>query len=152
GNGEGFQILLHFRDVWLKRLRLKNKVVAAGFDTFEGIPAARPGDVGLPWRIGDFADVSMENLKKYLDARFKDFRLVKGLFKDTLKQQDQFLREHPPVFVSLDCDYYSSTMDVFEHLLPDVAPHGCLFHFDDVGVNFYSEQTGQLRAIAEVNA
>jgi hypothetical protein len=41
GNGNGFQILLHFRDVWLKRLLLKNKVSAVGFDTFEGIPAAR---------------------------------------------------------------------------------------------------------------
>jgi hypothetical protein len=152
GNGEGFQILLHFRDVWLRRLRLKNKVVAAGFDTFEGIPAARPGDVGLPWRKGDFTDVSMESLKLYLDTKFKDFHLVKGLFKDTLKQHDQFLREYPPIFVSIDCDYYSSTMDVFEHLLPDIAPHGCLFYFDDVGINFYSEQTGELRAIAEVNA
>jgi hypothetical protein len=152
GNGDGFQLLLHFRDVWLRRLRLKNKVLALGFDTFEGIPAARPGDVGLPWREGDFTNVSKDRLQEHLDTRFNDFRLIKGLFKDTLKQHSQFLREHPPVFVSIDCDYYSSTMDVFEHLLPDVAPHGCLFYFDDVNINFYSERTGELRAIAEVNA
>src|SRR5262249_28202718 len=48
--------------------------------------------------------------------------------------------------------YYSSTMDVFEHLLPDVAPHGCLFYFNDGGINFYAEKAGELRAIAEVNA
>jgi hypothetical protein len=153
GNGGSFQMLLHFRDVWRKRLRLKNKVIGVGFDTFAGIPAPRPGDVGLPWREGDFSDVNMESLQTHLAARFNNFRLVKGQFKDTLKQCDQFLRDHPPVFVSIDCDYYSSTMDVFEHLLPDIAPHGCLFYyFDEVSINFWSEKTGELRAITEVNA
>lgn len=151
-NGHSFQIMLHFRDVWLKRLGLKNQVIAAGFDTFEGIPAARSGDVGLPYRKGDFTDVSMPNLQTHLAARFKNFRLVKGEFKDTLAQCDQLLRDNPPVFVSVDCDYYSSTMDIFEYLLPERAPHGCLFYFDDVQATFWSEKTGELRAVAEVNA
>jgi hypothetical protein len=150
-NGHSFQVLLHFRDVWLKRLHLENKVMAVGFDTFEGIPAARQGDVGLLWREGDFTRVDLDSLQTCLDARFNNFRLVKGQFKDTLPQYDLFLREHPPVFVSIDCDYYSSTMDVFGRLLPDIAPHGCLFYFDDVGINFWSDKTGELRAIAEVN-
>lgn len=151
GNGDSLQVLLHFRDVWSKRLRPKNKIVVLGLDTFEGIPAARPGDEGVPNQGGDFSEVNAEELHHYLSSRFSDFQLVKGLFRDTLKQYAQFLREHPPVFVSVDCDYYSSTMDIFEHLLPDIAPHGCLFYFDDVGVHFWSEQIGELRAIVEVN-
>jgi hypothetical protein len=51
-NGQSFQLMLHFRDVWLKRLRLRNQVIAVGFDTFEGVPAGRAGraivGVGLP--------------------------------------------------------------------------------------------------------
>ena len=151
-NGGSFQILLHFRDVWLKRLHLKNKVTVLGFDTFGGIPAPRDGDVALPWKEGDFHRSDMESLQRYLDARFSDFRLVRGEFKDSLKNCYEFLRSNPPVFVSIDCDYYSSTMDVFEFLLPELAPHGCLFYFDDVAINFWSDKTGELRAISEVNA
>lgn len=151
-NGHSFQVMLHFRDVWLRHLGLGNQVIAVGFDTFEGIPAARSGDVGLPYRKGDFTDVSITDLETHLAAHFKDFRLVKGEFKETLGQCDELFRDNPPVFVSIDCDYYSSTMDIFEYLLPERAPHGCLFYFDDVQSTFWSEKTGELRAIAEVNA
>lgn len=151
-NGGSFQILLHFRDVWLKRLRLKNTVTALGFDTFGGIPAPRDGDAGLPWKEGDFQRSDLENLQAHLERRYSDFRLVKGQFKDTLEDCDEFLRRNPPIFVSVDCDYYSSTMDVLEFLLPEIAPHGCLFYFDDVAINFWSDKTGELRAISEVNA
>jgi hypothetical protein len=149
--GATFQLLLHFRDVWLRRLNLKNRVIALGFDTFEGLPPPRSGDEVAPWLVGDYRGDRLE-LQQYLEGRgFKDFELVRGLFVDTLKQRADQLRKAPPVFVAVDCDYYSSTIDVFDALLPDVAPHGCLFYFDDVSVDFYSERTGELRAIAEVN-
>jgi len=151
-NGQSFQLMLHFRDVWLRRFRLRNQVTAVGFDTFEGIPAGRPGDTGLPWRTGDFTEVDLQGLQTYLATRFSNFQLVKGEFKNTLPQCDQLLRDNPPVFVSVDCDWYSSTMDIFEYLLPQRAPHGCLFYFDDVQIHFWSEKTGELRAIEEVNA
>lgn len=150
-NGQSLRIMLYFRDVWLRRFGLTNEVIVAGFDTFEGIPAPREGDAGLDWREGDFSDSSAEKLQSDLSKKFANFRLVKGKFTDTLPANRQFLRDHLPVFVSIDCDYYSSTMDVFSELLPDVAPHGCLFYFDDVSVDFYSDRTGELRAIKEVN-
>jgi hypothetical protein len=150
-NGQSLQIMLHFRDVWLRRLRLKNKVVVAGFDTFEGIPGRREGDDGLPWREGDFSESDEGKLKQALSRKFEDFRLVKGRFTDTLPSCREFLREYLPVFVSVDCDFYSSTMDIFNELLPDVAPHGAIFYFDDVSINFYSDKTGELRAVKEVN-
>jgi len=150
-NGNSFQLLLHCRDVWRQRMGVKNKIIAVGFDTFQGMPPAREGDVGLPWREGDLPS-DLDGLRKHLKSKFSDFQLIKGYFGDSLKECKQLLRTYPPVFVSIDCDYYSSTMDVFEHLLPDVAPHGCLFYFDDVSVSFYSDKTGELRAISEVNA
>ncbi|HEY3823887.1 MAG TPA: hypothetical protein VGL82_04985 [Bryobacteraceae bacterium] len=150
-NGQSFQRLLHFRDVWLRRLRLKNRILALGFDTFEGIPASRAGDEGLPWREGDFSATDLDSLQAAVDARFSDSRFIQGIFTQTLAANEALLREYPPIFVSIDCDYYSSTMDVFERLLPDIALHGCLFYFDDASINFWSEMTGELRAIREVN-
>jgi hypothetical protein len=150
-NGNGFQLMLHCRDTCLKKYGLQNKIIGLGFDSFQGMPAPRDGDDGLLWRKGDLPG-DLEGLQRYLEARFSDFRLVKGYFTETLPQFRDFLREHPPLFVSIDCDYYSSTMDVLEFLLPDLAPNGCLFYFDDVGINFYSDKTGEMKAIAEVNA
>ncbi|MDQ6677560.1 MAG: TylF/MycF family methyltransferase [Acidobacteriota bacterium] len=151
-NGQSFQTLLHFRDVWLSRMRLKNKVLALGFDTFEGIPASREGDTGLPWREGDFSAVNLQRLQELLARKFRDFQLIQGKFAQTLDQNLTLLRDLPPIFISIDCDYYSSTMDVFQRLLPDIALHGSLFYFDDVSINFGAEMTGELKAIREVNA
>ena len=152
-NGHSFQLLLHFRDVWQQRLGLKNQIVALGFDTFEGLPEAGPGDSGLVYRVKDFSDVDLDALQKRLSAhRFAKFELIKGVFSATLPSKVEFLREHVPIFVSIDCDFYSSTMDVFEALIPTgIAPHGCMFYFDDVSINFGSDKTGEMRAIREVN-
>ena len=149
--GQSLQIMLHFRDVWLRRLGLKNRVMVAGFDTFEGIPAPRAGDEGLDWREGDFNQANKEEIERTVGRKFQNLNLVKGKFADTLPGQGDFLREYLPVFVSIDCDYYSSTMDIFNYLLPERAPHGCLFYFDDVSMHFYTDLTGELKAVKEVN-
>jgi hypothetical protein len=151
-NGRTFQLMLHFRDVWLRRMNLKNRVVALGFDTFEGLPPPREGDDAAPWQQGDYRG-NNEEVQRYLEGcGFRDFTLVRGLFRDTLAEQEELLRRCQPVFVAVDCDYYSSTIDIFDALLPELAPHGCMFYFDDVSVDFYSDLTGELKAIAEVNS
>jgi len=149
--GGTFQLLLHFRDVWLRRLNLRNRIVALGFDTFDGMPPSRDGDDAAPWQQGDYRG-SAEEVQRHLQrCGFRDFTLVKGLFADTLLTQRELLIQSPPVFVAVDCDYYSSTIDIFDALLPEIAPHGCMFYFDDVSVDFYSDLTGELKAISEVN-
>jgi hypothetical protein len=150
-DGRTFQLLLHFRDVWLRRMNLRNRVVALGFDTFEGLPPAREGDETAPWQQGDYRGEADEVQRHLEKCGFRDFMLVKGLFNVTLTAQKELLRRCPPVFVAVDCDYYSSTVDIFDALLPEIAPHGCMFYFDDVSVDFYSNLTGELKAIAEVN-
>lgn len=149
--GSTLQMMLHFRDVWLMRLHLRNQVTVLGFDTFEGLPPPREGDEDSTWQVGDYAG-QVEAVQEHLvGCGFRDFELVKGLFAETLKDKVDQLRDAPPVFVSVDCDYYSSTIDIFDALLPELAPHGCMFYFDDVATDFYSTKTGELRAIKEVN-
>jgi hypothetical protein len=149
--GGTLQLMLHFRDVWLRRLGLKNRVIGLGFDTFEGLPPPRATDVASAWMEGDYRG-DVDDVRQFLESRgFSDFRLVKGLFKETLAQERETLIKSPPVFVAVDCDYYSSTIDIFDELLPEIAPHGCIFYFDDVAVDFFSDLTGELLAIDEVN-
>jgi hypothetical protein len=149
-SGGTFELLLHFRDVWLRKLRLHNRVVALGYDTFEGLPVARSDDTAPAWKGGDYAS-DLESLDRHLTGKFAHFELAKGLFSDTLAPSLDRLRANPPVFVAIDCDYYSSTIDVFDRLLPDVAPHGCMLYFDDVSAHLGSDRAGELQAIREVN-
>ena len=92
-----------------------------------------------------------EVLQTYCETQFDDFRLLKGLFKDTLAEYHSLLSEYAPAFVRIECDYYSSTMEVLDGLPLDKMPHGCIFYFDDAQINFWSDKTGELRAVAEVN-
>jgi len=136
-------------------------VVYYAFDTFEGLPE---GDEktdfrfesveskrGPNWVAGSFA-ASYQTLDDSLkSAGYSNYRLVKGLFSESLTDQvlDE-IRKRPPFLVIVDCDFYTSTRDIFEKLLP-VLKNGTVFYFDDTHLNYYSSQTGELKAIRELN-
>ncbi len=147
-SGESFALMLHFRDVLCRRLSVRQRVTCVGFDTFGGLPPQRADDVAAPWAEGDFA-ASIEDVRARLRG-YDGFELVKGLFCDALPGWRARLDVAPPVFVSIDCDYYSSTMDVLAEVLPR-APTGCVFYFDDVATHYWSDRAGELQAVREVN-
>src|SRR2546422_1530026 len=47
--GESFARMLHYRDVLARRLRIRQRVICVGFDTFKGLPPRRDEDVAVPW-------------------------------------------------------------------------------------------------------
>lgn len=145
--GASLRAMLHFRDVWARSLRLDLPITVLGFDTFGGLPPEREGDAG-PWQPGDFA-VSIDAVERDL-APFADWRLVKGLIGETLVREREYLVSNPPVFISVDVDYYSSTVDIFENLL-DLVPNGAMFYFDDASAHWFSDRFGELRAVREAN-
>jgi hypothetical protein len=147
--GESLAQMLHFRDVLRRRLRVSQRVTCVGFDTFEGLPAQRAEDTAAPWRERDFA-AHIDGVRAKLARKYSDFELVKGLFADTLPTWRERLTQAPPVFVAIDCDYYSSTIDVLEEILP-LAPTGCMFYFDDAAIHYWSDRAGELQAVREVN-
>jgi hypothetical protein len=148
-SGPSFEKMLRFRDVLARRLAVSQRVLCVGFDTFEGLPARSPEDIAAPWIEGDFtADIN--EVRSRLSETYSDFELVKGLFSDTLPAWRERLERAPPLFVSIDCDFYSSTIDVFEIVLP-LAPTGCMFYFDDVAIHYWSDRAGELQAVREVN-
>lgn len=100
----------------------KDKTVH-GFDSFEGLPedwftnsTTKPSH-----KAGHFA--------RDLPAVEKNVKLWKGWFKDTIPQ---YLERHkePIAFLHVDCDLYSSTIDVL-YGLKDYIVEGTVIVFDE---------------------
>jgi hypothetical protein len=94
------------------------KYTVYGFDSFQGLPER--------WRPG--YPKSRFTLKTPPSVQ-KNVKLIVGWFDEVLPK---FLKEHPqPVsFLHVDCDLYSSTKTIFEHLAPRIQP-GTVIVFDE---------------------
>jgi tetratricopeptide (TPR) repeat protein len=93
-----------------------------GFDSFQGLPEAWNGiEPGLYATGGRLPQVGA------------NVRLHVGLFADTLPG---FAAEHPgPIrFMNVDCDIYSSTKTIFDHLAERIVP-GTVIVFDEYLTN-----------------
>jgi hypothetical protein len=136
-------------------LGMEARVMVHGFDTFEGLPENHSrGDRALvegeEWIAGQYCG-RYEDLASYCDKKYSNSRLHRGLFKDTLTAKLlSELKVHVPILIWIDCDYYSSTKDVFDRLTPYI-PTGCVVYFDDIYYNFGSRFTGEMRAVWEIN-
>jgi predicted O-methyltransferase YrrM len=109
-----------------------------GFDSFAGLPEAWPGY--LP--KGAFRQERPPVLRQNVEV-------VVGLFAETLPR---FLAEHPDnvAFMHVDCDLYSSTKTIFEHLGPR-RTSGTVIVFDEY-FNYPGWEDGEYRAFQEFSA
>lgn len=135
-------------------LGMEDRIVVHGFDTFDGMPAATDAHdqaiVDDGWVEGQFKS-SYEHLNDYCTSRFRNFRLHKGFFEDTLTPEFlETLRRDLPILVWIDCDYYTSARSVLEKLIPYI-PTGCVVYFDEYDFNFGSRFTGEARIVNEIN-
>lgn len=136
-------------------LKMDDRTMVHGFDTFEGLPTISDSAdnslvTGREWTENHFKG-RYDNLMDYCRGKYKNFKLHKGLFEETIT--DEFLeslKEQPPILIWIDCDYYSSTKAVFERLIPYI-PTGCVIYFDDIYFNFSSRFTGEMKAVWEIN-
>ncbi len=95
------------------------------FDTFAGMPAVDPAkDLH---RAGDFADVSLESVRKYL-SDCPNVRLYQGFFPATSGP----IEDSAFCFVHVDVDIYQSVLDCCRFFYPRLVPGGVLI-FDDYG-------------------
>ena len=119
------------------------------FDTFQGMPETKdPSDIGT-WSKGDYPGDEVQ-LRTLLDENGvgSSCHLHKGLFSETLPKLG---RDFSPSFLLVDCDYYTSTKDIFENLKDSLAS-GSVVYFDDLGTNFFNKNMGEERFIHELNA
>ena len=94
-----------------------------GFDSFEGLPE--------PWEIGEdnIIDVGCFSTKELPKVR-KNVELIEGWFKDTLPEWAGDSPQ-PTSFLHIDCDIYSSTIDVLKYLNHTFV-EGTVIVFDDL--------------------
>jgi O-methyltransferase len=170
GSGTGFSTrtialaMANFSKLILKNVR-PDRIddVSSGFpslfmfDSFEGLPTAE-NDVDLAspyvvsgrWHEGRFADVGKDELIE-MCAKFiarENIHAFEGWFSETLPS---LAPDTKFAMVHLDCDLYSSTFEVLDHLI--VHEHlsdGTLLLFDDWNCNRASPRFGQRKAWSDI--
>lgn len=121
-----------------------------GFDTGAGLPEPIDyRDHPEKYRGGDYppGKLDKEKLPEKTTLIYGPIRDTVGAFIDSLKAKEVI------AFVSIDVDYYSSTMDCFElfgagqeKFLPST-----ILYFDDINDLDHNEHMGELLAINEFN-
>lgn len=102
-----------------------------GFDAFKGLPEEKL-DQHSPWKTGDF------NLNGMINPELQNkegMEIVPGWFNETLNAdtKKKFKRKKAGL-VHIDCDIYTSTLEVLEFLVTNnILADGALIVYDDWG-------------------
>jgi O-methyltransferase len=126
------------------------------FDSFEGLPASgHPADRHGAWREGAMA-YSIEVIRQKMDthpfARRVPIRYIKGYFKQSLTDAlIEHLKAFPPSLVTIDVDYYTSTLDSLLWLDRFIAS-GALIYFDEMWSFHGHPEFGQMRAVRDFHS
>lgn len=105
------------------------------FDSFEGLPPPVDAKDAHPvWIEGDMA-ISLDDFHKVAKSHGisqSRYETVKGFYNISLADTDPSRIDRPSdiAFAYIDCDLYSSTMDVLAFLQPRLK-HGMILAFDD---------------------
>jgi hypothetical protein len=128
-----------------------------GFDTFTGHPAQQPADkvhaeYAPYFHEGNYKSEGLEFARQSIEAETlipsENLHLTKGLFSDTLPNFDKSTLKGFPVCVMVDCDLYSSAVDVFNFLTP-VLKTGTWLLVDDYWCYRGDPKLGVRRALDE---
>lgn len=121
-----------------------------GFDTGEGMPAPLDyRDHPEKYFTGDYPPINQENLLKSLPENAK---LILGDIINSMEEIEKQIT-HPIAFVSVDVDYYYSTVDclkIFEKNKNLYLPY-VFTYFDDIYNIDHNDYCGELLAINEFN-
>jgi O-methyltransferase len=123
-----------------------------GFDSFRGLPKVDGRDAeSTEFKEGDFS-CGRDQVETYLDKYKVDWRktrLVEGFFNDSLRPElKSQLGMRKAAVALIDCDLYSSTVDVLQ-FLDDLLQPGSIILFDDWNCFEASDDMGERRAFRE---
>jgi len=124
------------------------------FDSFEGLPPQDGRRDSHPkWVKGDMA-ISVSDFHSICQANGlakADYSVVPGFFDKSLAANslDQADRPRDIALAYIDCDLYSSTLDVLEFLSPRLR-HGMILAFDDYFCWSSDAVSGERLAVKEL--
>ncbi len=129
------------------------------YDSFAGFPRATSKVDAISYEVADSGywreheDASPPGTEAMLRAEFGEiigdggWTIVPGLYSHTLR--DTPLAE-PVAIANLDCDLYSSSVEVLDHLLGRrLLPDGAVLLMDDYNCNRANPRFGMRRAMRE---
>jgi O-methyltransferase len=127
------------------------------FDSFKGLPSSEssavdalsPHVLSKIWREGALIGLSAEQLAAHIGVILDEERIFihEGWFSETMPQLDTEARF---ALVHIDCDLYSSTVDVLDQLFSrGMLSEGAMVLFDDWNCNKASNAFGERRAWTE---
>jgi hypothetical protein len=123
------------------------------FDSFEGLPpSVHPADRHTSWQQGAMAtsiDVIRQKMETHSFAKRVPVHYIKGYFKESLTDGlIERLKAFPPAIVTIDVDYYTSTLEALCWLDRFIAS-GALIYLDDMWAFHGHPEYGQIRAIRD---
>lgn len=130
-----------------------------GFDSFQGLPDLQPSDEEAREHSPNFYKGNFKSMTRdYVKANIlscsrmleDELTLVEGYFSDVLAGFDKALLHENgvPLCIYIDCDLYSSTVDVLR-FIDDLVVTGTWLLFDDYWFYRGSPLHGEQRAIRE---
>jgi hypothetical protein len=149
-NGRGLMAMILYAQKVSAAMGVAIEII--GFDSGEGLPV-HEGYKDHPelYLAGDYPMQDQSKLKALLPP---NARLI--LTNLITEDWTQFVQDDAPIgFVSIDVDYYSSTVGVVKHLhtisSAKLLPNS-LFYLDDTVFDNHNDYQGELLAINEFNA
>lgn len=124
------------------------------FDSFEGLPPAEgPKDAHPVWVDGEMA-ISLDNFRKVAKSHGiaeAQYEAVKGFYNVSLADTNMGRLDRPRdiALAYVDCDLYSSTIDVLKFLMPRFK-HGMILAFDDYYCWSQTAVSGERAAAHEI--
>jgi len=148
GTGEGFSFSCA-NTANLRSSKPRRKLW--GFDSFEGLPEeVSERDQHRAWVKGEMAIGMRDFERRCKKVGIKNYELVPGFYSDSLRDKD--LDYFPPGSIAMayvDCDLYSSTLDVLRFIEPRMKG-GMILAFDDYFNFNETGVSGEKRAFYEV--
>ena len=121
------------------------------FDSFQGLPAAAiDKDEHPKWVAGDMA-TPLDEFHQLCNVRGIDkasYTTVPGYFSDSLPPLGDSAKPHNICLAYIDCDLYTSTLDVLTFLQPRLK-HGMIIAFDDYHCWSNGTVSGERQAMLE---
>jgi hypothetical protein len=121
------------------------------FDSFAGLPASDDSRDAHPvWSVGNLSisQAEFHRLCARQGMSRSDYSVIEGFYADTLRSSADELPDRAAI-VYVDCDMYTSTMDVLTFVTSRIV-HGTVIAFDDYFCFGPDETSGERRAATEV--